>query len=115
MSGPRVLLMTLSERTSTRGTAYMSGFLGRARVVAFKAKEPDKYGNKQWELDVHEPPAKNDSDQAPRHPAARGQRTWDKARQTPDGFVEAWSQPPESTPFLDDTETAVADLRGRDR
>ena len=59
----RVLLMTLSERTSAKGTAYMSGFLGKARVVAFKAKEPDKFGNEQWELFVSEPEPRGEVDQ----------------------------------------------------
>jgi N-dimethylarginine dimethylaminohydrolase len=35
MNGERVLLMTLSERTSAKGIEYLSGWLGRARVVAF--------------------------------------------------------------------------------
>jgi hypothetical protein len=59
----RVLLMTLSERTSARGTSYMSGFLGKARVVAFKASEPDKFGNDQWELYVSEPKGEADQGQ----------------------------------------------------
>jgi hypothetical protein len=62
----RVLLLTLSERTSAKGVAYMSGFLGKARVVAFKAKEPDKYGNPQWELYVHEHEPKPNGDQGRR-------------------------------------------------
>jgi len=56
----RVLLMRLSCRTSARGVDYLSGYLGAARVVAFKAKEPDKYGNEQWEVFVAEPQPKGD-------------------------------------------------------
>ena len=41
----------------------MSGFLGKARVVAFKAKEPDKFGNEQWELFVSEPEPRGEVDQ----------------------------------------------------
>jgi hypothetical protein len=55
MTGPRVLLMRLSIRESARGTQYLAGWLGRAKVVAFKAKEPDRYGNEQWEIFVAEP------------------------------------------------------------
>ena len=33
-AGPRVLLMQLSERTSGRGNRYLSGWLGKASVVA---------------------------------------------------------------------------------
>jgi hypothetical protein len=62
MSGPRVLLMRLSIRESARGTEYLSGFLGAARLVGFKAKEPDRYGNDVWEVYAQEPEPKADSD-----------------------------------------------------
>jgi hypothetical protein len=81
MSGPRVLLMRLSIRASAKGTEYLSGFLGCARVVAFKAKEPDKYGNEQWEVYVAEPEPKGEQATAPRRDLpVRGQGTWDRAR-----------------------------------
>jgi hypothetical protein len=63
MNGPRLLLMTLAERTSGKGNLYLSGWLGKARVVAFKAKEPDKYGNDQWNVFVAEPEPRTDNDQ----------------------------------------------------
>jgi hypothetical protein len=81
---PRVLLMRLSCRTSSKGTEYLSGYLGAARVVAFKAREPDKFGNEQWELFVSESQPKGD--QAPRQEIlpperpARGQSTWNAIR-----------------------------------
>src|SRR3954452_24265329 len=53
-ASPRVLLLTLSERTSGRGNRYLSGWLGKASVVAF-AGEPDKHGNPTWDLFVSEP------------------------------------------------------------
>ena len=53
-AGPRVLLMQLSERTSGKGNRYLSGWLGKASVVAF-AGEPDKHGNPTWDLFVSEP------------------------------------------------------------
>ncbi len=49
---PKVLLLELSERTSARGTRYMSEFLGKASVVAFEAEEPDRFGNKMWRVFV---------------------------------------------------------------
>ena len=58
--GPRVLLATLSVRTSGKGTAYLSGWLGKARVVAF-AGEPDKHGNATWDLFVSEPEPRRDA------------------------------------------------------
>jgi hypothetical protein len=54
-AGPRVLLLQLSERTSAKGNAYMSDWLGKASVVAFQAEEPDKWGNPTWDLFVSEP------------------------------------------------------------
>jgi hypothetical protein len=60
MTSPRVLLMRLSCRTSAKGNEYLSGYLGAARVIAFKAKEPDKFGNPQWEVFVAEPEPKGD-------------------------------------------------------
>ena len=45
MSAPRVLLTTLSVRTSAKGNAYLAGWLGKASVVAF-AGEADKFGSR---------------------------------------------------------------------
>jgi hypothetical protein len=53
-SEPRVLLMRLSQRTSGKGRPYLSGWLGKARVVAFEGAE-DQYGNATWDLYVAEP------------------------------------------------------------
>jgi hypothetical protein len=50
----KVLLMTLSERTSAKGRRYFSGWLGKASVVAFES-EPDKFGNPSWDVYVNEP------------------------------------------------------------
>jgi hypothetical protein len=37
MSGaPKILLATLWQRTSERGNEYLSGFLGKARVIGFR-------------------------------------------------------------------------------
>src|SRR4051794_37188314 len=54
ITAPRVLLLTLSERTSGKGNRYMSGWLGKASVVAF-AGEPDRHVNPTWGLFVSEP------------------------------------------------------------
>jgi hypothetical protein len=51
---PRVLLTTLSVRTSAAGRQYLSGFLAKARVVAFEG-EPDRFGNPTWDLFLSEP------------------------------------------------------------
>jgi hypothetical protein len=95
--------MTLAERTSAKGNVYLAGWLGKARLVGFKSKERDRYGNEVWEIYAQEPEPKaaSDQEQAPTRNAERGQRAWDRTRQTRDGFVEAWQQPLESTPFAD--------------
>jgi hypothetical protein len=54
MSNPRVLLTTLSVRTSAKGNAYLAGWLGKASVVAFQG-EPDRFGNPTWDLYLSEP------------------------------------------------------------
>jgi hypothetical protein len=54
MNPNRVHLLTLSERTSAKGNAYLSGWLGKASVVAFRG-EDDKHGNPTWDLFVSEP------------------------------------------------------------
>jgi hypothetical protein len=71
MMNTRVLLMTLSKRTSAKGVAYLSGWLGKAKLVAFKSDEPDKYGNPVWNIYASEPEPKADT------PGDRdGQRAW---------------------------------------
>jgi hypothetical protein len=59
---PRVLLMQLSECVSSKGSRYLSGFLGKASVVAFEAKEPDRFGRKCWDVFVSTPRPKADHD-----------------------------------------------------
>ena len=70
-AGPRVLLLTLSERTSGRGNRYLSGWLGKASVVAFRG-EDDKHGNPTWDLFVSTPEPKPEAGQE--RPQARPER-----------------------------------------
>src|SRR4051794_14181503 len=79
-AGPRVLLLTLSERTSGRGNRYMSGWLGKASVVAFQAEEPDKWGNPVWNVYVSEPEPRPEAGQE-RDPARRPQARRPEAEQ----------------------------------
>jgi hypothetical protein len=128
MSGPRLLLMQLSERTSAKGTAYLSGWLGKARLVGFKAKELDPYGNPQWEIYAAEPEQKPNGDQAPRsistRNAERGQARWDRSRDVErhatrskaaaagEAILAERDRQREGTPadWLDDSAEAVRDL-----
>jgi hypothetical protein len=54
---PRVLLMQLTQRVSERGNAYLTGWLGKAKLVGFKG-EPDEHGNERWNVYAAEPQPK---------------------------------------------------------
>ena len=88
------------------GTVYLSGWLGKAQVIAF-AGEPDKFGNPQWDVYVAEPSPKTEGAPGPRQPLPeRAQSTWDAARRvgrTPE-LPDDW---------LDDSDAAIRDLEGR--
>jgi hypothetical protein len=58
MNKPRVLITKLSVRISSKGREYLSGWLGKASVVGFKAAEPGKFGNPVWDLFACEPEPK---------------------------------------------------------
>jgi hypothetical protein len=88
MTGNRVLLMTLSCRTSAKGNAYLAGWLGKASVVAF-AGEPDKFGNPTWDVFLAEPEPKRDSVQKP--PATPPER--DEAPMPPAAPAAAGARP----------------------
>ncbi|WP_191057509.1 hypothetical protein [Geminicoccus harenae] len=51
---PKVLLTTLTERTSAKGNVYLTGWLAKARVVGFRG-EDDEHGNPVWNLYLSEP------------------------------------------------------------
>jgi hypothetical protein len=53
-NGSKVLLLELRERTSGKGTRYLSGWFGKARLVAF-AGEPDEEGHRTWSVYASEP------------------------------------------------------------
>lgn len=71
MSASRVLLTTLSRRTSTKGNEYLAGWLGKASVVAFPG-QPDKFGNPTWDLFLSQPEPR-DGLPAPRRQATERQ------------------------------------------
>ena len=68
MSSHRVLLTTLSHRTSTKGNEYLAGWLGKASVVAFPG-EADKFGNPTWDVFLKQPEPRD----SPPAPQQRGQ------------------------------------------
>jgi hypothetical protein len=68
----RVLLTTLSVRTSSKGNEYLTGYLGKAKVVGFRG-EPDKWGQDTWDLWLATPEPRTDApaaDVPSKHPPA---------------------------------------------
>jgi hypothetical protein len=65
MTSPRVLLTTLSVRTSAKGQPYLSGRFGKASVMALEG-QPDKHGNPTWNVFLGDP----DPQDGPQRPAA---------------------------------------------
>ena len=47
----KVLLTTLWERTTAKGTVYLSGYFGKASIVAFRG-EPTADGTPTWDAFV---------------------------------------------------------------
>src|SRR4051812_11991113 len=88
--------MQLSERTSGKGNRYMSGWLGKASVVAF-AGEPDKHGNPTWDLFVSEPQPRAEAGQErdpARRPQARDAGGPAKPSASPVARGDGWRGPP---------------------
>lgn len=59
MNNPKVLLAALEERTSASGNRYLSGWLGKARIVGFLDKDaPD--GKIVWQVYAQTPEDRGD-------------------------------------------------------
>jgi hypothetical protein len=52
---PKVLLVRFVQKMSQRGTIYLRGWMGSARLVGFLSNEPDKDGNQVWDIYAAEP------------------------------------------------------------
>ena len=74
----RVLMVRLVQRTSARGTVYLTGWLGRARLVGFMG-EPDEQGNAVWDIYCAEP-APRQEEKAPANTAAHRQDDRERGR-----------------------------------
>jgi hypothetical protein len=46
----KVLVLKLRQRTSGRGTVYLDGWMGQAKLLGFKEAERDEYGNEVWSV-----------------------------------------------------------------
>ncbi len=77
MNSDRVLLFELRERTSAAGNRYLSGWLGKASVVAFLDRDADE---PTWQVFVSTPAPRPSGDQPqrghafPHHPPQRRSR-----------------------------------------
>jgi hypothetical protein len=100
----KVLIATLWQRTSERGNEYLSGFLGKARVIGFRG-EPTADGFLTWDLYLQ--PGKEQEERAetrwlqPRPPSAASDRGHQARR------VQRWAKPERERldpdgPFHDD-------------
>ena len=49
MNEPRVLLATLSIRQSKAGRTYVTGWIGKSKLIGWSG-EPDKFGNRTIDL-----------------------------------------------------------------
>jgi hypothetical protein len=98
---PKVLLCTLWERTSARGNRYLSGYLGKAKLVGFKG-EPTPDGIETWNVFLQPGKEQEKAEEERKAAPARPARSEQPQRQ---------QQPDPNRPFYDD---GVDDI-GRDR
>lgn len=58
----KVLLAVLEERQSASGTRYLSGWLGKARIVGFLDREAPE-GKTQWQVYAQTPQPRGEQDE----------------------------------------------------
>ena len=63
MNGERIHLFDLRERTSAKGTRYLSGWLGKASVVAFLDREA---AEPLWQVFLSAPAPRSAGSESPR-------------------------------------------------
>jgi len=97
---PRVLLAELTERTSAAGNRYVSGWLGKARIIGFWGDAENRDGNPTTvlRLFVQEPdqkpqerqerqPGRSPASASPRCQEARQRAAFDAQRRHDDGLA----------------------------
>jgi hypothetical protein len=95
----KILLTVLWQRTSASGREYLSGFLGKARIVGFKG-EPTPDGTPTW--DIYVTPGKEQEERG------SGQRESRSPTSSSRTAVQRWApksaaeKPAADAPFLDD-------------
>lgn len=86
----KILLTTLTECTSDRGTVYLRGWLGASNLVAFPG-EPDEHGRPTWQLYLTERPPR---DAIPADPGSAPPRSPRPRRPGPPASAGARAEPP---------------------
>lgn len=97
MSAPgqaKILLATLTECTSGRGTIYLRGSLGASNLMAFGG-EPSDQGRPTWNLYLVERPPREG---APADPGSRQPRQPHPRRPIPAASAGARAEPPKEHP-----------------
>jgi hypothetical protein len=106
-SDQKVLVTTLWQRTSGKGNEYLSGFLGKARVIGFRG-EPTVDGTPTW--DIYVTPSKEQDERG-----GSGQRESRLPTSSIRTGVQRWApkstaeKPAADRPFFDDP---IDDLGG---
>jgi hypothetical protein len=91
---PKVLA-TLWQRTSERGNDYLSGYLGRARVIGFRG-EPTAEGIPTWDLCLQ--PGKEQEERAGARSQQRQAPAGDGGRGHQARRVQRWQRPEAEKP-----------------
>jgi hypothetical protein len=105
--GDKVLLTILWQRTSERGTEYLSRFLGKARIIGFRG-EPTADGVPTWDIYV-QPGKEQDERASARAQVSQQSTTSDRSNCSSNvpraREVQRYQQPQEAAddrPFYDD-------------
>jgi hypothetical protein len=98
-SDEKVLIATLWQRTSCKGNDYLSGFLGKARIIGFHG-QPTTDGTPTWDLYVQ--PGKEQEEHG-----GSGQREARSPTSSSRTGVQRWApkseaEKPADAPFFDD-------------
>jgi hypothetical protein len=104
-SDQKVLIATLWHRTSGKGNEYLSGYLGKARIIGFRG-DPTADGTPTWDLYVQ--PGKEQEERG-----GSGQREARSPTSSSRTGVQRWEPKSEAEkpadPFFDDD---ISDLGG---
>jgi hypothetical protein len=74
MNSDKVLLAVLKERQSAKGNRYLSGWLGKARLIAFQDKDAPE-GEVIWQVYAQTPEDREQPGQQQRRPSVRDDRS----------------------------------------